>query len=95
LDSKDVAGIDISEAINSLSPHPSRPPPLHPFQGITLLSPVNEELWEPFKFSLLATKGYKKNKKYVFVPNERDMIKDILMSYGCNVSIKVPRIKYI
>jgi hypothetical protein len=29
------------------------------------------------------------------VPNERDMIKGIFMSYVCNVSIKVPRIKYI
>jgi hypothetical protein len=29
------------------------------------------------------------------VPNEIDMIKCIYMSYVCNVSIKVPRIKYI
>jgi hypothetical protein len=34
-------------------------------------------------------------KKYAFVPNERDMIKGIYMSYVCNVSIKVPRIKNI
>jgi hypothetical protein len=36
-----------------------------------------------------------KNKKYSFVPNEGDMIKGIYMSDVCNVSIKVPRIKYI
>jgi hypothetical protein len=29
------------------------------------------------------------------VPKERDMIKGIYMSYVCNVSIKIPRIKYI
>jgi hypothetical protein len=33
--------------------------------------------------------------EYVFVPNEKDMIKGIYMSNVCNVSIKVLRIKYI
>jgi hypothetical protein len=37
----------------------------------------------------------KNNKKYAFVPNERDMIKGIKNSYVCNVSIKIPRIKNI
>jgi hypothetical protein len=35
------------------------------------------------------------NKKYAYVPNERDMIKGIEMSYVCNDSIKIPRIKNI
>jgi hypothetical protein len=43
----------------------------------------------------LVLAWHKKNKKFAFVPNERDMIKGVLMSYVCNVSIKVPRIKYI
>jgi hypothetical protein len=47
-------------------------------------------------FSFQSMTYYKKIlENTLVVANERDMIKGISMSYVCNVSIKVPRIKYI
>jgi hypothetical protein len=60
---------------------------LFPFQSTTKYRNTLE--------STLVVSLHKKNKKDAFAPHERDMIKGIHMSYVCNVSIKVPRIKYI